>query len=250
MPWHDYASKTAKQIEEIVAAGRAVAVLPVGAIEQHGPHLPVGTDSYISQSYAKLALEKTKGEADFLLLPGITYALSVEHRRMPATLTLSATTVLAVLQDIGASLQRGGIGRLVLLNCHGGNEHILQVAAREIHGMGLQVYLVDTGKIMGRMGLESYAIHAEKMETSVMMALYPQYVQEGEITPKLDASVENWRRIADENADLIETWFIDDYAVDGVVGQPGAASPQFGRDWVEGITNDIAKALDYVASLA
>ncbi len=255
MSWYDYASRSAKQIRDIAAAGKAIAVLPVGSVEQHGPHLAVGTDSYLSQSYARMAMEKVGDtDATFLVLPGLMYALSVEHINLPGTVTLSPKTFLATLEDIGASLDRAGIQTLVFLNCHGGNEHILQVAARQIHLCGMKVLTVciySTGNagIMGTLGAADYAVHADKTETSAMMALHPECVDMSAATPALDASIAKWAELADYKSDLIETWFAEDYAVEGVIGDATASNVEFGREWVRKMTDEIAKAFKVVAEI-
>ncbi len=251
MPWYEYASRSAKQIKEIVAGDKAVAVLPVGAIEQHGPHMPVGTDSYISQAYTRMALDKVGDTgATFLMLPGITYALSVEHIHFPGTITLQPTTLLATLEDIGASLARTGFKTLVIINGHGGNDHILQIAARQIHLTGINVYTVNNASIVQRMGAKPYWIHADKRETSTMLALFPDYVNMSAAVPALDKSVDKWAALADFKSDLIETWFTEDYAVDGVIGDASRADAEFGTEWLDGMTDGIAGALKHVAKMA
>ena len=97
-----------------------VAVLPVAAIEQHGPHLPVSVDATINAGIPERALQIGAADTTVLALPMQSVGLSVEHIRFPGTLTLSAETLIAVLEEIGRSVRRAGVRRLVFLNSHGG----------------------------------------------------------------------------------------------------------------------------------
>jgi len=247
MAYIEYEMKTASQIAELAEKGEAIVVLPIGAIEQHGPHLPVGTDYLISSKYARKALEKVSLQAEYLLLPPIIYGLSIEHIHFPGTITLSAETFLHMLVDIGESLLRTGIKKLVIINGHGGNNHIIQIGLRELKLKGMKSYFINTDRMMERLGADCYSIHADKIETSVMMALYPENVEESMITPDLDKSMECWDKILDNRGDVIETWLTKDFAVDGVIGNPFEASQEFGEEWIDGMVEQISTALELVA---
>src|SRR5690606_39186929 len=99
-------------------AERTVAVLPVSAIEQHGPHLPLATDAIIGDGLVRLAMERVK--QDVLVLPAMTIGHSLEHIDYPGTLSIAAESLLAAWLDIGRSVARTGLRKLVLLNTHGG----------------------------------------------------------------------------------------------------------------------------------
>ncbi len=243
---YNYYSLTRPEIVNIVERGRAAAVLPIGSVEQHGPHLPVGTDSYTSSYYAQETLRKVKGEADFLILPQLYYALSVEHVNYPATITLTPETLIRVLTEIGQGLAHTGIKKLIIFNGHGGNDHILQVAAREIRKLGVEVYCSCVISVMDMMGIDPSAVHADKVETSIIMALHPELVRQEQITPELDRSVDKWNRLADSNVYITETWFAEDVAVDGVIGEPSKASESFGREILERLTDEMARGVEYI----
>lgn len=243
---YEYHALTRPEISKIATRGRGIAVLPVGSTEQHGPHLPVGTDAYTSAYYVKEALRKVKGEADFLVLPQLPYSLSVEHISYPATLSLTPETLIRVLVELGQGLTKTGIHKLIIFNGHGGNDHILQVAARELHKSGLEVYCSSVIPLMDAMGVEPSAVHADKVETSIIMAIRPELVREDKITPELDRSVDKWLRLCDFHAYMTETWFAEDVSVDGVIGAPTQASPAFGREWLEKLTDEMAKGVEYI----
>ncbi|WP_372622698.1 creatininase family protein [Falsiroseomonas sp.] len=160
-----------------------VAVLPVASIEQHGPHLPVSVDTTINQGVIARTLGVVPADLPVLVLPTQSVALSVEHLRFPGTLTTSAETLLALVTDIGASVARAGVKRLVIVNSHGGNVSALDIAARRIR-IESNIFVVNA--MWARMGKPealrdpvegTYGIHAGRDETAVMLALTPQLVK-------------------------------------------------------------------------
>ncbi|MEA5048853.1 MAG: creatininase family protein [Eubacteriales bacterium] len=247
MPYCEYSSKTAAELQELSRNGDTVAVLPIGAVEQHGPHLPVGTDYISAQDAALLALQRVESKAWFLLLPTVCYALSVEHIHVPGTITLRAETLIHMLTDIGESLLRLGVKKLVLVNGHGGNDSAIQIAGRTLRGEGMRLYMVNGGAIRSALGAKEYHIHADRIETSVMMATHPDMVRADAISEDLSKSIDRWHSSADCRGDLISCWYIEDIAVNGVVGDPALASPEFGRDFVNGQADRIARALELAA---
>ncbi|HEV7263746.1 MAG TPA: creatininase family protein [Falsiroseomonas sp.] len=161
----------------------AVAVLPVASIEQHGPHLPVSVDTTINQGVIARTLGVIPADLPVLVLPTQCVALSVEHLRFPGTLTTGAETLLALVTDIGASVARAGVKRLVIVNSHGGNVSALDIAARRIR-IASNIFVVNA--MWARMGKPealrdpvegTYGIHAGRDETAVMLALTPHLVK-------------------------------------------------------------------------
>jgi creatinine amidohydrolase len=249
MPYCYYASKTAPQLQQLAQTGNAVAVLPIGAVEQHGPHLPVGTDFLSAQDITAMAMEKVHSDAWFLVLPTVTYALSIEHIHVPGTITLQPQTLISVLTDIGDSLLRLGIEKLVLVNGHGGNDSAIGIAGRILRGRGLRLYMVNGGAIREALGAREYHIHADEIETSVMLASHPELVDTDSIRPELADSIGKWHQSADCRGDLISCWYIEDIAVSGVVGDPAKASAAFGTHFMDGQSERIARALELAAKL-
>lgn len=249
MPYCKYAGKTAAQLQALAADGKAVAVLPIGAVEQHGPHLPVGTDYLCAEDIAAMAMEKVHSDAWFLLMPTVSYALSIEHIHVPGTITLMPQTLISVLTDIGDSLLRLGVKKLVLVNGHGGNDSAIFIAGRLLRDKGMQMYMVDGGAIRNRLGAKEYHVHADMIETSVMMASHPETVDTEKITEELSSSIDRWHQSADCRGDLISCWYIDDIGVDGVVGDPALASKEFGVSFMEQQAEQIARALELAAEV-
>ena len=160
-----------------------VAVLPVAAIEQHGPHLPLSVDATINAGILARALCLVPGDATVLALPMQSVGLSVEHIRYPGTLTLSAESLIAVLTELGRSVARAGVRRLMILNSHGGQPQVVDIVCRRLRGDGM--FAVNC--MASRLGLppgvtlsqdeREHGIHGGLVETSVMLHLRPDLVR-------------------------------------------------------------------------
>jgi creatinine amidohydrolase len=120
------------EIDALPDRGNTVIVLPVGAIEQHGPHLPCAVDSVISAGVLGRALAKLPDAVRAFGLAPLTYGKSDEHLHFPGTMTLTGPTLLNVVQEIGESVYRAGFRKLLLANGHGGQPQVLEMAAREL----------------------------------------------------------------------------------------------------------------------
>ena len=125
--WADLASAAFADLPEDL-----VAVLPVGAIEQHGPHLPISVDRDLVDAVVERTWPQLNDDQNVLVLPTLAVTKSGEHGNHPGTLALSAETLMATLREIGAGVVNAGITRLVLLNGHGGNTAVLEIVARDL----------------------------------------------------------------------------------------------------------------------
>ena len=126
---------------------RSIFVQPLGAIEQHGPHLPLNTDEIVATAVAEATVERVGEKLDVWLLPTLTYTKSNEHAWAPGTIWLSATTMLSVLDDIGRCVSRTNAQKLVFLNGHGGNSALLNIVNRELREVYCGVILRDWFKM-------------------------------------------------------------------------------------------------------
>lgn len=176
--WADYSRRDFAALDH----DRLIAVLPLGAIEQHGPHLPMSVDTITVDSVARRLAAALPDDSPAIFLPTQAICKSDEHIDFPGTLTLSAETLIRVLVEIGASVARAGVRKMVLLNGHGGNIPIMDVVARELrvrHDM--LVFAVNWFGFGMPEGLYSetetrHGVHAGDMETSVLLALDPANV--------------------------------------------------------------------------
>ena len=181
-PSRYFADLTGPEIGERLTE-RSIIVQPLGAIEQHGPHLPLSTDSVVATAVAEAAVAEVGDELDVWLLPTLQYTKSNEHAWSPGTVWLSATTLLAVLDDIGRCVATTPAKRLVFLNGHGGNSALLNVANREIRlAHGLMTFLAHPGVPADQGGTSpanelGMGVHGGTDETSLMLHLAPHLVR-------------------------------------------------------------------------
>lgn len=162
-------------------AKRVIAILPVGAIEQHGPHLPVCADACANKAVIEQMLEQLPAELPVTVLPMMPVGLSNEHSDFPGTLTLEPETLRRLWTEIAESVHRVGIKKLVLYNTHGGHPPIMAIVARDLRiRLGMLVVVVNQYSLYPQdlfpAGEMKYGIHGGSMETSVMLHLHPDLV--------------------------------------------------------------------------
>ena len=153
-------------------------MLPVAAIEQHGPHLPVSVDTTINEALVTATLKLLPDTARVLVLPTQAIGLSVEHLRFAGTLTSSAETLLALWTDIGESVARAGVRRLLILNSHGGQPQLVDIVCRRLRA---RARMLAVGCLWSRLGIpdgldDPEGIHGGRVETSLMRHIAPERV--------------------------------------------------------------------------
>jgi creatinine amidohydrolase len=211
---------------DIATVHAAVAVLPVGSFEQHGPYLPLVTDTLIATATATaIAAAVANHHQNVFQLPAITYGCSHEHAAFPGTVSISATTLSAVIADIAESLAHQGITTLIVINAHGGNAVLTNVAQQaNVHGplrVGLYPSREDWAEARTAARITSSNhddMHAGELETSVLLAAYPDYLRDGWNTTDHHAPDRRY----------LTTLGISAYTDTGVVGQPSQATIEKG----------------------
>lgn len=226
-----------------------IAVLPTGATEQHGPHLPLSVDRDLVDAVIARALPRLNAEQNVLVLPTLSVTKSGEHDRHPGTLSLSADTLLAVLRDIGASVARAGVDRLVLFNGHGGNNAALEIVARDLriaHNM-----IVATcswfgfAEFDGMFDKDALAgdIHAGDSETSAMLAARPDRVEMGKadnFVPAMNEWQQTNRFIGLTGQPARPAWIIDDLNAAGACGNASDATAEKGETLLSSAASNFA----------
>ncbi|MFB5677550.1 creatininase family protein [Paenibacillus terreus] len=238
---------TSKQIKEM-PKDKALVILPVGAVEQHGPHLPVYTDTLIGEATLTQTLEHVSPNKEIWLLPPVSYGKSNEHIGLPGTISLSANTLLAIMLDIAESLQASGFRKLLLFNTHGGNMDLLNTASREIRiRTGMMVFYLSPGSLKVAEDLISpeeleYGIHGGDYETSVVMSIKPDWVQ-NEFLAKELPDMSPYRFLTLEGK-IRFGWKMADISATGIAGDATLATPGKGRTIQDRIAAILSEALE------
>lgn len=216
--------------------GAAVAVLPVGSFEQHGPHLPLATDTVIAATIAK----RVADAYPVLHLPPLPISCSHEHAAWAGTVSISARTLHAVVTDVAASLRAAGVERLVLVNGHGGN-YVLSNVVQEAGGaMALFPGVADWQAAHTAAGLRTSLdddMHAGELETSILLHAHPDLVRPGH---------EDADHLTDREHLL--TLGLRAYTESGVVGRPSLASAAKGHVLLDTLVQRFAGVLAVLGS--
>ena len=231
--WGDFSTTEYASID----AEATIAILPVAAIEQHGPHLPVSTDTAIMNGMLDTVIERLPNDLVIRILPVQAVGKSNEHLHAPGTLTLPAATLIDAWTELGASVARAGVKKLVVVNSHGGNEEIMGIVTRELRVRFSMLAVKTSWQRFGRPdGMypdleDRHGIHGGDVETSLMLHFRPDLVDMG----KAENFVSKVARAEKEFELLRHTgthafaWIASDLNPHGVVGNAAIATAEKGR---------------------
>jgi creatinine amidohydrolase len=237
----------APQVEELITS-HSIFVQPLGAVEQHGPHLPFNTDLVVADRVASAAVERVGEELDVWLLPPLAYTKSNEHAWSAGTIWLSATTLLAVLDDIGRCVATTPARKLVFFNGHGGNSALVGVANREIRlAHGLMTFLAHPGVPADQGGSSpadelGMGIHGGTDETSIMLHLAPELVDMSTATRNVPESLAGNRYVR-FGGPVGFGWLSNDFGSDGHIGDPTPATAARGQMLFDAAVDAFCEAL-------
>ncbi len=258
--WADLSTRDFAALQSTGQAAQLVAVLPVAAVEQHGPHLPLSVDATLLQGVIDAALPHLGADVPALFLPPQNIGLSTEHENFPGTLTLSPATVIALWTELGACVARAGVKKLLIFNSHGGNVAVMDIVARELRQRhGLLVYsaswfsLPQPPEVQGLFSAQEhrFGIHAGDIETSMMLHLAPGTVHMEHAQNFRSTSQDRSERFAilGNGKSAKMGWAMEDYHQSGAVGQADAATADKGRAVVQAAGAALAALLAEVAAL-
>lgn len=234
---HSWSERTWAELPADLEAANQAAILPVGATEQHGPHLGCGMDAVLADVLCATVAKRTSVP----VLPTLSYGCSLGHsRRWPGTLTLTPQTLIEMVRQIGASAYHSGVRRLFIVNTHVGNGAPLRCALdllRSEHD-DLMVALVNSATISSRVRKFHFADgddwHANDAETSLMLAVAPHLVR-----PELLDAADD----PDRTNGLVFAHPVNRTSFNGVTGKPSKATVEKGRVWFDWMVDDLSELI-------
>lgn len=236
---HEWHCMTWEEVADLVAQGIDGAILPVGATEQHGPHLGCGMDAAIADKLCRAASEVT----GVPLLPTLPYGCSIGHsKRWPGTLALQPKTLIDLVKDIGDWLYASGIRRLFIVNSHVTNQAPLRCALEMLRAEhdDLMVALLGSATLSQRVREKHFADaddwHANAAETALMQAVAPALVREAKIAEADDP---------DRTGDRVFAHPVNRTSLNGVTGSPSAASREAGEELFSWMVEDLSALIEH-----
>ncbi len=241
------------QIAAMPDKANTLIIQPIGAVEQHGPHLPLVVDVAIATAVVGKALHKLDKAVSAYALPSLCYGKSNEHETFPGTVTLSASTLMAMLTEIAQSIYRTGFRKLVLVNAHGGQPQVLEIVARDLRSQysDFEIFPLSVWGVPHRaaelVGADEYnkGIHAGDVETSVMMSLLPDQVNMAEAVREFPIDFAPGSLLSLEGR-LPTAWTMADLSKSGVVGDATVATAEKGEAILASVTDGWVKVFEEI----
>lgn len=233
---------------------QAIAVLPIAAVEQHGPHLPVSTDTEIADGMLRVVMQRAPAHLSVLVLPTQQIGKSNEHLRSPGTLTLSAETAIRAWTEIGESVYRAGVRKIVLVNSHGGNVDVISIVTRDLRvRLGMLAVASQWARFGSPPGLytdqeNAVGIHAGDMETSMMLHFRPDLVKmdkAANFEPNTIEIVQTFKQLRPTGFTAFG-WIAQDLHASGAAGDASRATAEKGRLTAEFRAEKFIELLDDV----
>ncbi len=254
--WADLASTDFAALDPATT----VAVLPLGATEQHGPHLPLAVDQVLADAILADALPRLPAELPVLVLPTQAVGYSPEHAAFRGTLTLSPQTLIATWVEIGECVARAGVRKLLLFNAHGGQVSFTDIVARELRTRcdlivyGCSWWNLPLGEAVTGLfppGEHRFGVHGGDIETSLLLALRPQSVRMAQARNFASTSQQRASSYAvlGDGRSAKFGWAMQDYNAEGAAGNAAAATPEKGRAVLDAAGRELARLLQELSRL-
>ena len=262
--WADCATTHFRALQSSGAIREVVAVLPVAATEQHGPHLPLKVDSAIVDGVIHAAIAHLPAQSRALFLPTQAVGFSPEHARFAGTPTLKAETVLRVWTELAESVAATGVRKLLIFNAHGGQANLMDLVARDLRArLDMMVFSVNwyALPLAGPQGEDlsglfsaqeqRFGVHAGDLETSMMLAIHPQHVNMAAASDFLSSA-----QIRASSFDILGNgktakfaWQMQDYNPAGAAGNAAAATVDKGNEVLDAAGRSLATLLSEIERL-
>lgn len=225
-----------QEIDNMPEKHHTVIVQPIGAIEQHGYHLPLIVDSAISEGVLGKALTLLKPEIPAFALPTIYYGKSNEHDGFSGTISISANTLYCLIEEMAKSIYKAGFRKLILMNSHGGQPQVMEIIARDLHEQfpDFQIFPFFTWRVPNITNdllteeEKEYGIHAGDAETSLMLALLPQQVKMGLAVKEYPRQLTSPDSLLSMEGKLPFAWLTRELSRSGVLGDATSATKEKG----------------------
>ncbi|MCC5994653.1 MAG: creatininase family protein [Candidatus Aenigmarchaeota archaeon] len=243
------------EVDELRKNNKTLLILPLGTVEQHGYHLPLGTDTIILESVLQIAIEKSKQNRYILVLPILPYGFSHHHVAFPGTLSLSAGLLENVLLTLGQQLLSQGFRKLLLISWHGGHTSIMHDVSYELkkafydkHIFYISIIDFAFNKIKELISEPVY--HADDLETSIMLALGQRVLMDKAIKDGIAEVLDEYTYLDFKKSSRVKIPVnIAEFSKSGVIGDPTSSSIEKGKLLVEIITDELAKILDKIVKI-
>ena len=248
--WTDFAAREYNDIDP----DKTIAILPIAAVEQHGPHLPVGVDMLLNRGCLEMLIERAPADLDIRILPIQQVGKSNEHIWAKGTVTHTAHTLIDAWFELGQSVSRAGIKKLVFINSHGGNEEIMGIVARELR-VREQMLVVKSGwtRFQPPDGMltdieRRHGIHAGDLETSLMLHFHPHLVDmsRAEDFPSIAARDEQQFKYLRPTLTHAYAWIASDVNPSGAVGNAANATAERGKAFADAEVSGMLELLGEV----
>ena len=262
--WADWSTRDFAALQACGEIAQLIAVLPVAATEQHGPHLPLSVDTCIVDAVVRACVAQLDASAPVLFLPSLPIGFSPEHARFAGTLSLKAQTLMQLWTDVAEGVAASGVRKLVLLNSHGGQVGAMDMVARDLRArLKMLVYSVSWFNLplLDAQGQDvaqrfspheqRFGVHAGDMETSMMLAIAPERVNMALAQNFASTSAQRASQypILGNGKSAKLAWQTQDYNRSGAVGDAANATAEKGAALVDAAGHALARMLQELQSL-
>jgi creatinine amidohydrolase len=234
---------------------QVIAVLPVAATEQHGPHLPFSVDTTIADGLVKRTIDLLPAASPVLFLPTVSVGKSNEHARYPGTLTYSADTLIRMWMELGASVALAGVKKMVLFNSHGGQASVMDIVARDLRAahdilvVSVNWYMLGLPEGLFSAHEQKYGIHAGEIETAMMLALNNPNVNMARARDFPNAWSTRPNQWIGAGAPGKVGWQTQDLNPDGAVGDASRATRENGVKVIDFVAQKFVELLAEIEAL-